>query len=387
MVRVVSSLAAGLLALGLLPGAVLAQTVSISTDYPAVTVDPGGTATFPLTVTTPTPERVDLTVTSAPTDWTTRLRGSGATVSAVYTGAEPPEVSIEVNVPDSVAAGSYDIVIEARSVTASATLQLDVTVAEVEQGAVEMTAQYPVLRGRAGQTYRFDLSLRNDTNEERTFTLETEGAPPGWRIDARPQGQEQAATAVVAAGSTARITVEAVTPAGEQAGQFPFLVRATGGPQPVEAQLGVEITGSYSLEMGTADGRLNARVTVGSGSPLTLLVTNTGTAPLAGVSLSATPPSGWEVTFEPATIETLQPGAAASQTVTATILAADNAVAGDYSVTLRASATDPTGGSASSSVEIRTTVETSPLWGFVGLAIIALVLAGLFVVFRQYGRR
>jgi uncharacterized membrane protein len=387
MMRLLRSLVAGLLVLGLLPGSAVAQSVSISTAYPAVTVDPGGTASFPLDITTPSPERVDLTVVTAPPDWTTRLRGGGATVSAVYTGGdEPPRVTLEVNLPASVTPGSYDVVVEARSATASARLTLDVTVEAVEQGAVEFEAQYPVLRGRAGQTYRFDLSLRNGTNEERTFTLEASG-PPGWRVDARPQGQEQAATLVVAAGATGRVTVEAVSPSGTEAGPYPFVIRATGGPVPVEVQLGVDITGSYSVQLATADGRLNTRVAVGDRSPLTLLVTNTGSAPLSDVSLSATPPSGWEIDFEPATIETLQPGAAASQTVTANIRPADNAVAGDYAVTLRASASDPTGGTASSSVEIRTTVETSPIWGFVGLAIIALVLAGLFLVFRLYGRR
>jgi uncharacterized membrane protein len=33
------------------------------------------------------------------------------------------------------------------------------------------------------------------------------------------------------------------------------------------------------------------------------------------------------------------------------------------------------------------TIETSPLFGFVGLALIALVLFGLWWVFQRYGRR
>jgi uncharacterized membrane protein len=38
-------------------------------------------------------------------------------------------------------------------------------------------------------------------------------------------------------------------------------------------------------------------------------------------------------------------------------------------------------------VDIRTTVQTSPLWGFIGLGLIALVIIGLGWVFRRYGRR
>ncbi len=38
-------------------------------------------------------------------------------------------------------------------------------------------------------------------------------------------------------------------------------------------------------------------------------------------------------------------------------------------------------------MDIRTTVQTSPLWGFIGLALIVLVIVGLGWVFRRYGRR
>jgi uncharacterized membrane protein len=43
--------------------------------------------------------------------------------------------------------------------------------------------------------------------------------------------------------------------------------------------------------------------------------------------------------------------------------------------------------SDSETIQLRTTVETSSIWGFVGIALIALVLIGLFLVFRRYGRR
>jgi uncharacterized membrane protein len=68
--------------------------------------------------------------------------------------------------------------------------------------------------------------------------------------------------------------------------------------------------------------------------------------------------------------------------VTATIQPASNALAGDYDLTLSASA-----GGATDSLDIRTTVQTSALWGLVGLALIVLVLVGLAWVFRRYGRR
>ena len=46
-----------------------------------------------------------------------------------------------------------------------------------------------------------------------------------------------------------------------------------------------------------------------------------------------------------------------------------------------------TASSQGTSAQIRFTVETSPIWAIVGIGIIALILAGLFYVFRTYGRR
>jgi uncharacterized membrane protein len=41
----------------------------------------------------------------------------------------------------------------------------------------------------------------------------------------------------------------------------------------------------------------------------------------------------------------------------------------------------------SEDVDLRTTVRTSGLWGFVGIALILAALGGLWWVFQRYGRR
>jgi uncharacterized membrane protein len=92
-------------------------------------------------------------------------------------------------------------------------------------------------------------------------------------------------------------------------------------------------------------------------------------------------PRDWSVTYDPAdTIATLAAGESA--TITASVVPSNDAIAGDYVVTFSAE-----GGDASDEIEIRVTIETSPLWGFVGIGLIVAVLAGLWWVFRTYGRR
>jgi uncharacterized membrane protein len=158
------------------------------------------------------------------------------------------------------------------------------------------------------------------------------------------------------------------------------VVRAVSGSVIAEAPLQVEITGSFSMTLDTSDGRLNARVSSGNPALLNLVVTNTGTAPIQAVTLAATPPSGWTVDFDTETIDVLPPNQPA--TVQATITPSADSLAGDYVITIRASSDD-----ANDSIEIRTTVETSPLGYVIGIGVLIAVAAGLFFVFQRYGRR
>jgi len=71
-----------------------------------------------------------------------------------------------------------------------------------------------------------------------------------------------------------------------------------------------------------------------------------------------------------------------SAPATAHIPPSSNAVAGDYQITLSASNTD-----ANESIDVRVTVETSPIWGIVGILLVVATIGGLVLVFRRYGRR
>jgi len=98
------------------------------------------------------------------------------------------------------------------------------------------------------------------------------------------------------------------------------------------------------------------------------------------VKLTASTPKGWNVTFDPEVVPAIDPSGTVQ--VQALVTPAGNAVAGDYAVTVKA-ATD----AASDDLQLRTTVETSALWGVAAFGIIALAGTGLLLVFRRYGRR
>src|SRR5680860_1875624 len=193
----------------------------ITTPYPAVAVEPGETVTFALTVTAPTPRRVDLAVSQLPDGWTATLRGGGLVIDSVMTDPETaPEVQLDVDVPPDASQGVYAAEVLATAAGVPHPLPLQLRVAEAVGGDVTLTAEFPSLQGAADATFSFDLELANNTAEEQTFNLEAAG-PEGWQVTATPSQEERAATATVPAGNTATIQVEADPPDTVTAGTYP----------------------------------------------------------------------------------------------------------------------------------------------------------------------
>jgi uncharacterized repeat protein (TIGR01451 family) len=364
------------------PGAPPAQ-LTLSTTYPSITGDPGGTAKFPLQVTSPVSERVDLTVTGAPDGYTTTLKGGGLIVGSVTTTGtdQSPALELDVKVPTGTAPGTQRLSVIAKSASARSTLPVDVVVADTSGGDVSLTSDVIGQRGSSTTTFTFNLKLSNDTAQELTFQFAGTG-PDGWTVTVQPSGQAQAASVVVGAGDTENLSATVKPAPDAVAGDYPITVSATAGDYSAQAQLVVEITGSYSFLMSSVDGRLNTSATAGSVTTYQVTLTNTGSADLANVALTATPPTGWTTTWDTPTIAVIPVGQTANATVS--ITPSSNAIAGDYIVTLSARADQVT---SPQTIQLRTTVETSNVWGFVGLALIVLVLLGLFLVFRRYGRR
>jgi uncharacterized repeat protein (TIGR01451 family) len=364
------------------PTAAAAETVSLSTPYPGVAVAPGTKVSFDISVRTNASDRVDLTLKGVPADWTASLFGGGFVVDGVQTtGTTAATVRLDVTVPATATAATQRIEVAARSGTATDTLPLDIRVTPNAAGQVTLTTDFPSLKGPSTNTFTFNLTLHNDTSEDLTFTGVATG-PDGWTITTQVSSESQAANALVKAGATTPVTVTAKPPAAIDAGQYPISVDVTSGSRTAHQDLGVEITGSYSMTLSTVDQRLNANATAGATTDLTLVVTNTGTAPITGVALSATPPSGWTVEFDPTTVDV--PANATGVNVTAHLTPSSDAIAGDYVATFKATAPSNL---ASASADIRVTVETSLLWGAVGVVLIVIVLVGLWLTFRRFGRR
>ncbi|MDH5242397.1 MAG: NEW3 domain-containing protein [Chloroflexota bacterium] len=355
--------------------------LEVTTPFPAVVVAPGSTVTFDLTVSSTRDAVVDLALSGVPQGWTASLRGGGNVVDAVTAAPDTPgEVRLDVDVPVDAGAGTETIAITARGGGAADTLPVSVRVDAEAAGDISLTTSTPTLTGPSDATFSFDLQFRNDTPQDVTLSVTASG-PTGWDVTPTLTGETQAASTVVQSGSTQNITVAVTAASDAEAGQYPISVEATAGERTAQADLGIEITGSYSATLSTPDDLLSASGSAGAATTMAFVVTNTGTAPMTNVTVTGTPPSGWTVVFDPETVASIAPNEVG--TVTATITPSGEAVAGDYAVSFRSSSAE----GASASASVRFTVETSPIWALVGLGLIVLILGGLFYVFRTYGRR
>lgn len=374
-------LAAGLLLItAISPVAVAAATFNLTTPYPAVTIQPGNTVAFTLDVTVPTPERVDLAVSGTPSGWTANLRGGGNIVNAVFAGGSTAAtVDLSVTVPQAATPGSQTLTVTATSDQGIRKLPIEVTVLGATGGAITLTSAFPQLSGAPSSTFTYSVILANTGTQKQTYTLQGQG-PDGWTVSVHPTSNAQALTDTVDGGGTDTLSVTAQPPSTVAAGAYPLQVTVSSGGQSANTALEADVTGTPAVTLGTANQVLNAQVTAGSTGTVSLVLTNSGSTVLQNVAVTAAAPTGWTTTFAPATIATIQPGSAA--TLTATVKPSSDALAGDYAVTFTATA-----GTATANVDIRTTVQTSPLWGFIGLALIALVIIGLGWVFRRFGRR
>jgi uncharacterized repeat protein (TIGR01451 family) len=366
------------LAAGLAPTVLAVATLTLTTPFPAISVAPGDDVTFDLSIDTDVAARVNLAVNGVPQGWTATLRGGGFVVDGVQTsGGDPTQVQLNVNVPEEATEGAQRITVVGTSEQLTQNLQLDIRVAAEAAGEVTLETDVAQLRGASDDTFSFTLTLNNDTATELTYSVAAEGLP-GWQVEPQISGQAQAASATVDAGGTSSISVSVTPPETQEAGTFPVRVTATAGERQVTSDLQVEITGSFSMQLSTPEQRLNTRGEAGQVVEQTVVITNDGTSTLEGVRVTGTGPTGWEVAE--AQVDPVAPGQTGQAVVR--ITPSGSAIAGDYNVTVRAE-NDET----NAETTIRVTIETSPIWGVVGILVILLVLGGLFWVFRTYGRR
>jgi uncharacterized membrane protein len=353
--------------------------VTLYTPYTKISVSPGQSIDYSIDVINNSKEQqtAELALSGVPRSWKYQIQSGGWNISQLsILPGEKKSFSLKIEVPYQVNKGNYRF-----KLTAGANIEpLALTVNIAEQGTYEtsFTTDQPNMQGHSGQNFTFRTTLKNQTANQQLYALMAD-ATRGWTVTFKSAGQS-VTSVEMEANSSKDITVEITPPAEIGAGTYKIPVSAETSSTSAKLELEVVITGSYSMELTTPTGLLSAEITAGAQKKIQLSVRNTGTSVLSDISLSSSTPSKWQVEFDPKKIDKLLPGKDAQ--VTATIKADKNAIPGDYVLNLESRTPEVT-----AKATFRISVQTSMLWGWVGVLIIAAALGSVFWLFRKYGRR
>ena len=259
---------------------------------------------------------------------------------------------------------------------------------------ITLTCQYPVLSSPTGSayfTYSIELQYKGG-KEPRVFDLQVK-VPSGFDYSIAQSYGEGTGTEIAAIRldptktypDTIKVTVRPYTWLVPEPGEYPITVEAASGDIKNSIELKAIITAKYELSLESATGRLNTNATAGQDNYFTIFVTNTGSADLEKVNFSSRitgNPAGWSITFDPQNLDVLSVGA--KREIQVNIKPARKTISGDYMVAI---AVEPESGYAFGNIDVRVTVLTPTIWGWVGIGIVVLVIAGLAVMFMRLGRR
>jgi uncharacterized membrane protein len=377
LLRFLLSFAIGIFCLSTSAGT-LTDSVALYTPYTEVTVSPGESINYTVDVINNTSEikTVDLSVTGVSRGWVSTIKSAGLTIGQISVlPHDKKSFTLTIEVPLKVNKGTYNFKLKAGNY---AILPLSVIITKQGTFKTELTTQQSNMQGHSNSTYTYTATLSNMTADRQNYALMAD-APRGWTVTFK--NKYQAVTSVsIDPNNSENIVVEIKPPSEVETGTYKIPIRAVTSTTSAELDLEAVVLGTYDLVISTPVGLLSTKITAGEAKKVDFIVNNTGTSVLSDIRLLPAAPPNWEVTFEPRTVVSLLPGKTTQ--VTATIKASKKAIPGDYVINVEARTPE-----VSSKVNLRTTVETPMLWGWIGVLIIIASLYVVYFLFRKYGRR
>lgn len=351
------------------------------TPYTGVSITPGENITYSVDVVNESDvvDHFTFAMNKLPDAWDYSILADGKSIEQLSIRPNSEEnITVTVEVPLEVDKGTYNFELAANGNEGQTTLPFIVNVTEKGSFKTEFTVDQPNMEGHADADFNYKGVLRNLTADEQQYALSAQ-APDGWTVQFKANGNS-VTSVTVEPNESQDVEISVIPAENVTAETYTIPIKVTGGSFSEEIELETVITGMYKIELTTPSGNLSSDITAGGKKSLDLVVKNTGTAELLDVELSANTPPNWDVSFNKDSIPQLEAGDSA--TIKATVEAPGDMIAGDYVATIEAGTAQ-----VSDQATFRISVKTSTLWGLIGVGIIVGVLAGLYFVFKKFGRR
>lgn len=355
-----------------------AQQLQFYTTYPKQIVSAGEIVTYNVEVLNNSSQIGTSTIQlqGLPAKWSAEIRSNNFSIDQISViNKERKSIEIKLFIPQDVKKGKYNFLLKGNG---AKSLPLTVEIANNGSSHSAFTSTQKNMQGSSTSTFTFNASLFNASSQASVFALQAK-MQPGWGILFKSDGKE-VSSVNIDPFQRKDISIEITAPESVSKGTYQIPVQAISGTNYSELIFEVVVVGSYKLNLSTSSGKLNMDATSGVNNTLELVLKNTGSSDINGINLSADNLTDWEVIFEPTRINTLKAGEVAK--INAKIKPSSSAIAGDYMLTLHAKNAD-----TSTKADIRVTVETSLLRGWLGLLLIVCSLGLIFYLIKRYGRR
>jgi uncharacterized membrane protein len=366
------------------------RLIEMAAEYPVVVVPPDEDVSMDIIFHNRgrSNENVEVWVDSKPKNWKAKIKTYRYTVMGAHVpSGQDKTLTFEAEPDKGVKPGEYKFAVKAKTLDDRFNMAqtIVIKVEEKEKGTkeakgVRLTTSYPVLRGPSDAKFEFSLEVESKLDKDAVFDLAAQ-SPEGWEVNFKPRYEEKYFSSLrLKSNQSETVAVEVKPVMMAKAGEYPINVRVSSGDARAEAKLTVTLTGTYALEVGTVTGLLSMDAKQGKPANMSFYIKNTGTAPNNDIKFMSFKPENWKVEFKPDKIPSIDPGDL--KQVEVTITPYEEALVGDYSV-----AVEVDGEKVKKNIEFRTTVKASTAWGWIGIGIIVIVVAGLTGLFRWLGRR
>lgn len=363
--------------------------ISVSPEYTGVIISEDEDISIDLIVSNRgrRDENISLSVTSIPTGWKAWIKTYNFAVTGVHVESDKSKnLTLRAEPEEGVKPGKYTFGIHAQTEDGklTSTSQIVITIEagkkEVKTEGIKITTSYPVLRGPTDAKFEFSIEVDSKLDKDTIFNLSSKG-PENWEVNFKPAYEDKFISSLRLKGNQSQTMAVAVKPHPlSKPGEYAILVKVSSPEAKGEVTLSVVLTGTYKLEAGTANGLLSLNTVRGKEGNISMYVKNGGSAILNNIQFLSFKPENWKVDFNPEKIDTLAPNDL--KQIEVSITPTSQALVGDYSVGLSADA-----GKVSKAIELRVTVRASTAWGWIGIGIILIVVAGLVFLFVRLGRR
>jgi len=340
-------------------------------------------------------ETVFLVIEKKPDNWEAKIEKYGDIITGIFVPSGESKTltfeATETDDDDKLTVGEYQFQVKVSTadgkLTTTATADIKVverkekqTQEQEERKPIRITTSYPVLRGSSDSEFEFSVDIHNQTDKDDMFSLRAE-KPKGWEVSFKPSYENKYIGTLLIKSNLSQSVDVAVSPAPRaEIGEHTIKMEASSSKGKAEIELKVILTGTHKITCRTLSGLMSLTARKGKEANISMYVINEGSAAENEISFTSFKPENWEVTFEPEKIEGLEAGD--MKQVEVTITPATQVLVGDYSVAVNAQAEQ-----ATDDIEFRVTVKAAATWGWIGVAIIVVVIFGLAITFKRLGRR